>query len=91
MKKNLSKIVLSLAFVAVAMFGAFNTNAMNKKSKLVMNQTGYATLNENQPCNVQVACRTIEGPICKSGTFQAWGKTSPSATNCTVELYKIPN
>jgi hypothetical protein len=91
MKKNLSKIVLSVAFVAVAMFGAFNTNAMNKNSKLLMNQTGYIPLDEDHPCKVEVSCRTEFGPVCKSGIIQAWGKVSPSSVNCTVELYKLAN
>ena len=91
MKTTIFKIVLPVAFAAIAIFGAFSTNAMSKDSKVLMNQFGYVTINEDQPCHVQVSCRTEFGPICKSGTLQAWGKLTPTSVNCNVELYKIPN
>ena len=88
MKTNFFKVVLSFAFIAIAVLGAFSTSAMNHKAKPLVEQTGYYPLDEEHPCGLSITCRTDGSVICKSGIFQAWGKVSPTSMNCTVQLFK---
>lgn len=89
MKNLLKKIGLPIAVFALALFGAFQTNAMNKTKKALSPQTGYATLIETQPCAQAVECTTDEGPVCEYLSFRAWGKVNVTDMHCTIPLNRI--
>ena len=89
MKNLFKKIGLPLAVFALAFFGAFQTNAMNKTKKVLPPATGYVTLIESQPCAQPVECTTDEGPICEYLSFRAWGKENVNDMHCTIPLNKI--
>jgi hypothetical protein len=90
MKNLFRNIVLPLAIFAVAIFGALQTSAMNQKSKMVVPQKGYITLNEEEPCAIEVDCDRDDGPICQYLSIRAWGKFSPTDMHCPVPLSRVP-
>lgn len=85
MKKT--KIGVLIAFVALAIAGAFTTHAMNKSS-LVLVQ-GYIRGNPlGTACQVSIWCSTTGNQLCMVGTTQVWGKDA--AGKCILEVYKVP-
>lgn len=91
MKSRIFKnLMMPLAVMVLGAAGAFATTSM-ADAKAVVNQQGYRFVSNADPCHADLMCRTEFGDICKSGTITLWGKVTPSATNCDVQLYKIPN
>lgn len=80
-----------MAAVALALAGAFSTNAMNKDSKLLINRQGYLQHSPTN-CEIKDMCRTEGGPVCRVGggvsTPILWGLDGDG--KCVVPLFKIP-
>lgn len=87
--KNFRKVI-PMAVFALAIVGAFTTNAMTRNSKVVNSVQAYIRANpQGTTCNISNQCSDIPGPVCMlGGTTQLWGKDS--AGKCVVELYHFP-
>lgn len=83
-------MILPVAVIAVAVAGAFSSNAMNKNSKAFALKQGYTHTSPASVCNISNMCSDVIGDICRVGAEeqQLWGKTNPNATTCNVVLYK---
>lgn len=90
MKSNFLKMILPMATIAVAVTGAFSTNAMNTKSKTVALVQGYYHITPNGPCQAADMCETSGGPFCRVGggvsTPRLWAKDADG--DCVIPLYK---
>lgn len=89
MKTNpFKRLMLPLAVAVLGSAGAFVTTSMGKADAFA-NQQGYRFVSAADPCHSEIMCRTEEGDICTLGSVRLWGKVTPSATTCSVPLYKI--
>lgn len=90
MKTEISKMILPMAVIAVAVAGAFSSNAMNKNSKVFAPKQGYTHTSPSSACNISNMCSDIGTDFCTVGVEEVrlWGKTTPEATTCNVPLYK---
>lgn len=85
--KRFSKLI-PMAFVALAIAGAFTTHAMSRSTKDVTNFQGYVKQNPlGTMCNVSITCSDVPDALCKVGTTQIWGKDASG--KCIVELYRV--
>lgn len=80
------KILLPVMVMALAVTGAFITNAQaEEKSSL---KTGY--IDAPEPCTVEVECDTEGTVLCTDQMGnQAFGKINPNDTSCPQELFRI--
>lgn len=84
----LKKGGFSIAVAILGIGGAFLTTSASKTTAATDIQ-GYRFLSSNNVCQEVKLCSTIEGPVCKSGTTQLWGKEDDSQTHpCEVMLYE---
>ncbi len=90
MKNLFKKIGLPLAVFALAIFGALQTNAMNQKNKMVLPQKGYATIDEEHPCAIEVDCWNGDGDVCQYESVPAFGKLTPPSMTCNIPLARGP-
>ncbi|UFH36531.1 DUF6520 family protein [Flavobacterium acetivorans] len=83
-------MILPVAVIAVAISGAFSSNAMNKKSKAFALRQGYTHTSPSSVCDISEMCSDVIGDFCTVGVEEVrlWGKTNPEATTCNVPLYK---
>ncbi|MFV5692919.1 DUF6520 family protein [Flavobacterium sp. LT1R49] len=90
MKTEILKMILPMAVIAVAVTGAFSSNAMNKNSKAFAIKQGYTHTSPSSACNISNQCSDAIGDICTVGLEeqQLFGKTNPNAATCNVILYK---
>ncbi|OAB26222.1 DUF6520 family protein [Flavobacterium fryxellicola] len=90
MKTEILKMIMPMAVIAVAVTGAFSSNAMNKNSKAFALKQGYTHTSPSSACNISNMCSDIGSDFCTVGAEEVrlWGKTSPNATTCNVPLYK---
>ncbi|SHJ18274.1 DUF6520 family protein [Flavobacterium terrae] len=90
MKSNFLKMILPMAAIAVALTGAFSTNAMNTKSKTVALVQGYHFISQSNPCQAADMCETSGTSFCRVGggvaTPRLWAKDTNG--NCVIPLYK---
>lgn len=78
---------ISLTFFALAIVGAFTTQAMNNRVKKQSSIQGYVKGNpQGTVCPISVWCSDTQGPICMSGTTQIFGKDASG--KCVVELHR---
>lgn len=90
MKNLFKKIGLPLAVFALAFFGALQTNAENQKSKVEFPQKGYATIDEEHPCEIEVDCWNGIGDVCQYQLVPALGKATPTSMTCNIPLARVP-
>lgn len=90
MKNLFKKIGLPIAIFALAFFGALQTNAMNQSKKAVVLQKGYATIDEEHPCAIEVDCWEGGGDVCQYLSFPALGKVTPTSMTCNIPLARVP-
>lgn len=84
--KNFRKVI-PMAVFALAIVGAFTTNAMSKNVKATTSIQGYVKLNpQGTVCNISNFCSDDPGPVCMLGTTQLWGKDGSG--KCVVELHR---
>ncbi|MBG6063159.1 hypothetical protein IWX83_002969 [Flavobacterium sp. CG_9.1] len=92
MKANFIKQVIPVAVFALAIAGAFTTNAMNVRSKTVATVQGYVKLNpQGTSCEQRDMCSTINnGNICTVGLIPGGTPlfAKNSANQCTVTVYR---
>lgn len=90
MKTEILKMILPMAVIAVAVSGAFSSNAMNKNSKTLAPKQGYTHTSPTSACNISNMCSDVIADFCTVGVEEVrlWGKTSPDATTCNVAVYK---
>lgn len=90
MKKRISGIVLPLAVVAFAVFGAFSTKAMERnRAAVVANETGWYHLSPTQPCIESSMCNIQGTDVCTVNNVpgqQLYRRLA--ATSCEFTLYK---
>jgi hypothetical protein len=80
--------MIPLAVFAIAIAGAFTTQAMTRFNKNVSTFQGYVKVNPlGTMCNTSITCSDIQGELCKVGNTQIWGKDASG--KCVVELYRI--
>jgi len=94
MKNPLSKKIIPILVIMLAITAAFATNASIRSNgiKPILIQ-GYIRNNPvGTDCIASVMCADVVNNICtvngQPGGIQVWGKNS--AGRCIVELYKIP-
>lgn len=82
--------LIPMAFVALAIAGAFTTHAMSTSAKgVTANWQGYVKVNPlGTVCNTSIICSDFPNALCTIGTTQVWGKDGSG--RCVVELYRIP-
>lgn len=86
--KNFRKMI-PMAMFALAVVGAFSTNAMNSSSKKATNFPAFIKGNlAGTICNASNECSDEPGEVCMVGTTQLWGKDG--SNKCVVELHRIP-
>ncbi|MFV5703062.1 DUF6520 family protein [Flavobacterium sp. XS2P12] len=90
MKTEIFKMILPMAVIAVAVTGAFSSNAMNKNSKAFAPKQGYTHTSPSSACNISNMCSDVIGDFCTVGAEEVrlFGKTNPEATTCNVPVYK---
>lgn len=81
-----------MAFILLAVIGAFSTQAMEKRAKSTSNFPAYIKQNPlGTECDESDMCSDIPAEICTVGSVpggtQLWGKNG--AGRCVVELYRI--
>lgn len=87
--KNFRKVI-PMAVFALAIAGAFTTNAMNRSSKALGAVQGYIRANpQGTACNISNMCSDVAGPVCTLGAAQLWGKDLSG--KCVVELFHPSN
>lgn len=91
MKTIFKKMVMPVAAITLGVAGAFSTQAMNSGSTALVNKIGYRFVSAQDACHAEIMCRTEFGDVCKLGSITLWGKVTPTALDCPVPLYKIPN
>lgn len=85
--KNFRRLI-PIAVFALAIAGAFTTQAMNGSNKKVSTFQGYVKVNPlGTMCNTSITCSDIPDELCKVGTTQIWGKDASG--KCLVELYRV--
>lgn len=87
--KNFRKVI-PMAVFALAIVGAFTTNAMTKNVKVTSSVQGYIRNNpQGTACNISDFCVDDAGPVCMLGTSstQLWGKDGSG--KCIVELHRV--
>lgn len=94
MKNSLSKKIIPLLVIVLAITAAFTTHASIRSNSIkpVLIQ-GYIRNNPlGTDCIASVMCADVVNNICTvnglPGGIQVWGKNSSG--RCIVELYKIP-
>lgn len=91
MKTKFLKMILPMAVIAFAIFGAFNSQAMDQKksTSALANETGWYHVLSTDPCISSTMCSTAPGPVCTvnaiPGNQQLYRKGT-GATNCGFEL-----
>jgi hypothetical protein len=86
--KNFRKMI-PMAVFALAIAGAFSTNAMNRSAKKTTNFPAFIRGNlAGTICTLSNQCSDAPGPVCMVGSTQLWGKDE--AGKCIVELHRIP-
>jgi hypothetical protein len=92
MKTNFSKQVLPVAVFALAIAGAFTTNAMNVRSKTATAVQGYVKLNpQATSCEQRDMCSTINnGNICTVGLVPSGAQlfAKNASGQCSVIIYR---
>lgn len=86
----LKKKMMPLLILFLGIATAFATSVMSSPD-VVANKQGYKFVSQQVPCQTDVMCSDIIGPVCTSGGQQLWGKFNPSSPLCNLPLYKIPN
>ncbi|MBC5862835.1 DUF6520 family protein [Flavobacterium turcicum] len=92
MKTNFAKQVLPVAVFALAIAGAFTTNAMSQRSKTVAPVQGFIKLNlQATSCEQRDMCSNVNnGIVCTVGLVpsgaQLFGKNSSG--QCSVPIYR---
>ena len=90
MKTRISGFVLPVAVVALAVFGAFSTKAMESgKSSVAANETGWYHLAPNTPCIASTMCNIQGTDVCTVNNVpgqQLYRRLSE--TSCEFTLYK---
>lgn len=85
MKKSI--IVIPIAIVAIAIAGAFTTQAKNRNSFALVQ--GYIKGNpQGTACQISIWCSNTGNQLCMVGTTQVWGKNANG--QCVLEVYKAP-
>ncbi|MEO8235822.1 MAG: DUF6520 family protein [Flavobacterium sp.] len=85
--KNFRRLI-PMAVFALAIAGAFTTQAMNRSNKKVSIFQGYVKVNPlGTMCNTSITCSSDPDELCKVGTTQIWGKDASG--KCIVELYRV--
>jgi Family of unknown function (DUF6520) len=93
MKKLISKIALPLGVVALAVVGAFQSNAMTKTGSAVVDERGFIQVGGSNPCELSVWCTpTLNSHFCTvdgsdDGT-RVYKKNDSGV--CNIALYRIP-
>ena len=87
---NLKKALVPFAVVVLGVVSAFAGSTANQNEENMVR--GYVTINQFEPCNVEVECSDVYGPICTYTlmgiTHQAFGKWNETDVMCPIVLYK---
>ncbi len=85
--KNYTNIIApSIAFLIAIAAASFTTREKTLKSDILM--TAYLHLPTPADCQqVSVNCSLIPGPVCMSGSYQAYGKNN-LGIDCNLIIYK---
>lgn len=93
MKTTFLKQVIPVAVFALAIVGAFTTNAMEKSRRSAVLVDAFKRISPTEVCEekpTNTCENTGGGPICRvslnPASEQLWGKNS--AGECTVEVYR---
>lgn len=79
--------LIPLTFIALAIIGAFTTQAMNRSATTLVQ--GYIRGNpQGTSCLASIWCSTDGNQICMVGTTQVWGKSVNG--QCILEVYRAP-
>lgn len=85
----MKKISIPAAIVVLAITGAFASQT--KSTKVVTTETGW--IDTPAPCQVDVQCSTVDGPVCtmfyQGAEQQAYGKNNPSDLTCAKILHRL--
>lgn len=88
---NLKKALVPFAVVVLGVVSAFAGSTANQNEDNMVR--GYVTINQSEPCNVDVECGDVLGPICTYTmmgiTHQAFGKWTQNDVICSRVLYKL--
>jgi hypothetical protein len=87
--KNFRKVI-PMAVFALAIVGAFTTNAMTRSAKVSGPVQGYVRANpQGTICNESEFCTDDPGSICMltNTSTQLWGKDGSG--KCIVELHRV--
>lgn len=86
MKKS---IIIPIAIVAIAIAGAFTTQAKNNEKNTLVLVQGYIKGNpQGTACQISIWCSNTGNQLCMVGTTQVWGKNANG--QCILEVYKAP-
>jgi len=90
MKTYLSKIIMPIAAITLAIGGSFVSHASEKSS--LVKVTGYFHPNGTPICVPIKICNTIGFVLCttvyQGRVYQVFGKVSPNDTVCPVTLFE---
>lgn len=89
MKTNFfKKLMMPLAVMVLGAAGAFVTTSAASTDALAARQ-GYKFISQADPCHIDAMCSDVVTPnLCTSGSTQLWGKVTPNAPTCNVQLYR---
>lgn len=83
MKTKFLNLMMPMAVIAVALAGAFSTNAMEKSDKVSAAVPGFRHIT-GIPCDSYDMCENLGGAVCTKNGFVLYNLQSPG--NCPVPL-----
>ena len=90
MKTNYFKIIMPIMAILFAIMGSFSSKASENKSDAYV--TGYISPQWQYMCSLSVGCSSTGFQVCTATyggiSYQAFGKSSPWDTVCSIFLYK---
>jgi len=93
MKTNLSKMIMTIVAIMLAIGGSFVSHASEKKTFTIL--PGYINPIFSFPCTNVTSCSNIAGrPFCtvtyQGHLYQAFGRQSPGDPYCDTVLFRLP-